>query len=1021
MRLFRRWRRTKRAKVISDLIQAIAAADGDRVALVVDGVGRLTYRELADRAVAVSAGLRAREVQRGDQVALLFPTAAWLDYACALLGVLNVGAAAVVVSDGSTDDELRHIGGQCALRAVITDRPRELPEVAGWQCDLAAVETREQAVWQAVDVQPGDLAMVLHTSGTTGRPKGVPLTHAHLAAFALEWEEKANHRTAERVIAPFPIASAAGQVVFARELGCANTLHLMPEFDADRFCAMVERERIQRVSLGPAMGHWLARSGKHETTSLTTPRSVTFSTAPLPVEVLGEMRTLFPNASLENAYTSTELLPAVVMTEVDPARPNAVGKPVAPVEMRITDEAGATLPAGAHGEVRVRVPGINGRRYLGDHTVSARTFDGDWVRTGDIGYLDEDGNLYLVDRESDMLNPGGRRVSPSEVEAVLAEHPAVVECAVFGMRHPVLDQLVAAAVVARSAVTAVELKRFARERLSDYKVPAAIHFVESLPRTEIGKVQRSKLQNLLQEPGFARVRSSRGATEGRLARLWRLVLDLDHEPDGQSNFFAIGGHSLVITELAREIVGAFGVTPTMLDLYDHSTLAEQAAFLDTLAADPAPDLPELERLADDTIAPWSYLQEYMWAAKARSPNPGWNVLLTLRLRGQLDVTVVRDAIAFLVRRHEILRTRLDDTGQRVDHVSAVELPVTKLTGPDPRRDLAEICRSQHGICLDLRHGPALIPLLVRIAADEHVLVLTMDHASCDGWSAGILLSEFAAAYDALLDGREPDLPPLPVRYRDFSAYQRKLVTVGAFDTQIGYWQRQLADLPAEPMLPCRADAPASPGYRSGLRALDIPPELAAAVRKLARSGDYTVFVILLGTLMASITAVSGRSDVVVATLSAGRHHPGTEGVVAMFANPWLLRADVAAAATHLELFGAVRAASVGAHDHATVPFPVVAERVGQRAERPEVWFIMAPPMSFPGARNARIEPAGIARNYVIEVPASGWRGENLLVNGIDTGESINLEFDYNTEVVDAATIERLCASYLDILHAATRE
>jgi non-ribosomal peptide synthetase component F len=136
----------------------------------------------------------------------------------------------------------------------------------------------------------------------------------------------------------------------------------------------------------------------------------------------------------------------------------------------------------------------------------------------------------------------------------------------------------------------------------------------------------------------------------------------------------------------------------------------------------------------------------------------------------------------------------------------------------------------------------------------------------------------------------------------------------------------------------------------------------------------------------------------------------------MFANPWLLRTDVAAAATYRELFGAVRAAVVGAHDNATVPFPAVAERVGQHADRPEVWFNMAPPMtSFPVARNVQIEPSGIARNYVIEVPADGWRGENLLVNGVDTGESINLEFDYNTELVDAATIERLCAACLSLL------
>jgi hypothetical protein len=397
----------------------------------------------------------------------------------------------------------------------------------------------------------------------------------------------------------------------------------------------------------------------------------------------------------------------------------------------------------------------------------------------------------------------------------------------------------------------------------------------------------------------------------------------------------------------------------------------------------------------------------MWAAKEHCPNPGWNVLLTIRLRGPLDVAAVRDALTFLIRRHEVLRTRLDEAGQRVDEAAPVELPVLS---PGSPRELDQIARTQHRICLDLRHGPAVVPLLVRMAADEHVLMLTMDHASCDGWSAGLVLREFGAAYDALAGGQAPDLPPLPVRYRDYAAYQRELVAVGAFDPQLEYWQRQLAGLPAGPMLPRRPDAPASPGYRSGLRALDIDCELAAAVRKLA---GHSVFVTLLGTLMASMAEVSGRPDVVVATLSAGRDYPGVEGVVGMFANPLLLRADVGAG----DVFGAVHSTAAGAYDHATVPFPVVAERAGASAGRPEVWFNMAPPMSFPSPSSVLIEPSGIARNYLIEVPAAGWRGENLLVSAVDTGEAIGLEFDYNTELVDAATIDRLCAAYLGILRA----
>jgi acyl carrier protein len=509
-----------------------------------------------------------------------------------------------------------------------------------------------------------------------------------------------------------------------------------------------------------------------------------------------------------------------------------------------------------------------------------------------------------------------------------------------------------------------------------------------------------------------------------------LVLDtaqsiLDQPVRPSDNFFSLGGDSVRAVEMMTTLEDLLGAELDPSSIVDADDMAALAISLHSALArptDPAqlqPSWPKLTRLPDDTSAPWSYLQEYMWAAKERCPNPGWNILLTIRLLGRVDVAALRDAIAFLLQRHEVLRTHLDDTGQHVAEAAEPELPVIRLTSGDPRHELAEIARNQHRIPMNLRCGPAIVTLLVRVTAGEHVLMLTMDHASCDGWSIGILLEELAAVYDTLAAGGVPRLAPLPLRYRDFSAYQRELARAGKFDTQLDYWQRQLADLATEPMLPRRANAPASPGYRSGLRSLDIEPPLAQAVRELARSTGHTVFMVLLGTLMTSITAVSGRTDVVVASMSGGRHYPEIEGVVGMFANPWLLRADVAAA-TYRELLDGVQRAMAGAYDHATVPFPLVAERVGQRADRPEVWFNMAPPMSCSArAGTVQTEPFILPRNYVIEVPAGGWRGENLLVNGMDTGESLSLEFDYNTMLVEATTIDQLCAVYLDTLRTVT--
>jgi len=1021
---------------IPGLIRNIAMNDADRPALIVEGAGRLTYRELDARGNAIATGLLARGVGHGDLVGLSFAAREWLDYVCAYLGILKAGAGAVVLSDGATSAELRNIAANCTFRGIVTGHRRTFEPIAEWIAELAEVEAGQSN--DPVDFAggPDDVALILHTSGTTGRPKGVPMTHGHIAAPALgSGAASALSTTPARVLHTFPIATTAGQIVLGKELGSGNALHVLPEFDVDRFCSFVAANQVERVLIVPAMGHWLARSGKHETRTLDSVDTVTFSSAPLPVAVLDEMRALFPNAQLENLYSSTEIAPGMTVTVVDPDRPGSVGRPIGGCEVRVTDEDGSPLAPGTEGEVRMRIPGIAGRRYLGDAETSTRTFDGDWVATGDLGYLDEDGCLYLVDRKEDVLNPGGLKVAPSEVEAVLEEHPAVVEAAVFGVEHPVLDHAVTAAVVTSAEVTPAELKQFARERLVSHKIPVAVHYVDALPRNKLGKIVRRELARQVREKELAASPGEpRTPTELRLAQLWLSVLgnDADSGQDDitvRSNFFDIGGHSLVITRLARRITDEFGVTPTITGLFDYATLAEQALYLDKLppSATASGD-GTIEPLAADVVAPQSFIQDYMWRGKRGQLNPGWNVFLPWRLRGPLDVRALRDTIALLVRRQEILRTRLAyGPGGPTQHViddaeiGLERIDLSELAEPVRAAQFADTCRRLHRTSLDLEHGPALAAALLRLSAEEHVLLLTLDHASCDGWSAGVLISEFTAAYEALADGRNPVLEPLPIQYRDFSAHQRRLAAEGAYDARIEYWREQLADMPAEPMLPRAASAPSAPGYRSGLRAVHIEAALAESLRELGRQRGHTVFMTLLGTLMAAIATVSGRTDLVVASMSAGRHHPEVGSLIGMFANPLLLRADVATAASIGDLYDNVRDVTVRAYDHEQVPFPLLADKIGQRAGEPEVWFNMAPPMPTPQVKRMVIDLADVPRNYSIDVPPESWRGENLMVNGVDTGLEIDLEFDYNTKAIDAATIDRLCESYMDLLRTAVSD
>ncbi|MGH9283874.1 MAG: AMP-binding enzyme, partial [Acidimicrobiales bacterium] len=286
-------------------------------------------------------------------------------------------------------------------------------------------------------------------------------------------------------------------------------------------------------------------------------------------------------------YALTEAGPARTMAEWDPARPACVGLPVGGTEVRVVDEAGAGVPTGETGEVCLRRPGSPARSYYRDPLATAETFlDGGWVRSGDLGRLDAGGRLHLVDRRRDLIISGGSNVSPVEVEAALAEHPAVVEAAVFGVPHPVLGEDVAAAVVVRAPTSPRELQDLVRSRLAEHKVPHRVELVDDLPRNPSGKVLKGALRERFGAPPASAPASfvaPRTDTEVVVASVWEAVLEVPRVGT-DDDFFALGGHSLAAGQITARLQDAFGVELPVGAVFEAPTVAELALVVEAAAA-----------------------------------------------------------------------------------------------------------------------------------------------------------------------------------------------------------------------------------------------------------------------------------------------------------------------------------------------------------------------------------------------------------------------------------------------------
>ncbi len=480
------------ARTTTRLLATRAGEDPDRAAVVVDGVGTLTFGAWEARSDAVARGLLERGLAAGDRVGLLFGGRGWIDFAVAYCAVHKAGGVAVPLSDRFPPAELAFMLSDCAASGVIHERgvrpPRGGPRA--WTVDDLENGPGGPV---GVEVSEGSLAQILYTSGTTGRPKGVAATHGNLTfgcAFSGRRRPLAHSR---HFLHAFPVGTNAAQTMLVNALDAKASALTLPLFTPARFGKLIESQRVGTVFAVPTMAGELLKARIHERYDLSSVRLFGSTAAALPPPVAVALGEVFTNAMIVNYYTSTEAAPAQLTMIFDPARPTSVGRPASPGDIRIAGEGGEPVPAGETGEVWLRSPTAP-RAYYGDRQAGAGVFRGNWIRMGDVGHLDGEGYLHLVDRDQDIIKSGAFKISTMKIEAALHEHPEVSDAAVFGVPHADLGTQVVAAIVASASLSLREVRAFLAPRLAEHELPRRVLILGSLPKNAGGKVVKRELR-----------------------------------------------------------------------------------------------------------------------------------------------------------------------------------------------------------------------------------------------------------------------------------------------------------------------------------------------------------------------------------------------------------------------------------------------------------------------------------------------------------------------------------------------
>ncbi|HEV2145780.1 MAG TPA: amino acid adenylation domain-containing protein [Longimicrobiaceae bacterium] len=1017
--LLREWNRSGPAGAVGslhELFSVQAARTPGAPALRCHG-STSTYAELERESNRIAHHLHALGVGPEARVGVCLGRSSRL--VAALLGVLKAGGAYVPLDPAYPAERLGYMLHDAGAELVLTDARCADRIPAGMR---SVVLDREHAALAACpaepptgEVAPGGLAYVLYTSGSTGRPKGVLVEHRSAVAVVHFLREVVRPEDRSAVLFSTSVSFDVSVGEIFGTLCWGGTLILVEHaLELPR----VSDEGVRVVVTVPSAAAELLRAGGIP----ESVRQLNLAGEVLPAWLVRELYARGHVERVLNLYGPTEDTVYSTWCEVDRGAGRVgIGRPIPGSRAYVLDAAGAPAPVGVPGELCLAgaglargyqaQPGLTAERFLPDpfaEELGARMY-----RTGDRARWLTTGELEYLGRVDAQVKVRGFRIEPGEVEAVLRAHSAVSEAVVASRDE---GWLVAWLVPVEGAEVpeAGALRGWLRERLPDYMVPSAFVRLEALPRTPSGKVDRRALPDPEIEGAEARGGhvAPRTPTEEVLAVIWADVLG-GERVGAHDDFFALGGHSLMAIRLVDHLRAVMGVELPLRTLFDHPTLEGLAARADearhTAMGATRPPLVPLPR-ADEL--PLSFAQERLWFLERLRPGGAAYVMpAALRLRGVLDAPALRRSLDEVVRRHEVLRSRFPGVQGRpvqvVDEPRPLrwwEADVSLLSGEAREAELRRLAVEEAARPFDLEADAPLRPGLVRLADDDHVLLLTLHHIVCDGWSFGVLAREISALYAAFARGREPQLPVLAVQYADYVLWQRAHLSGDGLRAELVWWRERLTGLDAPVELPTDRPRPEVRSFSGAYLSTRLGPELSAGVRGLAGAEHATPFMVLLASWNAVLHHHLRSNRVVVGTDVAGRASAEVARLMGLFVNQLVLATDLSGNPGFRELLGRVRETTLGAYAHAEVPFNLLVDTlnpVRDPARNPlfQVMFVLdntpAPELRLPGLEVEVMELHLAGAPFDVSVLLSERAGE------------FHCLWRYDPDLFDESTVARL--------------
>ncbi len=1034
-------------KCIHQLFEEQVKRTPDAVAVVYSGQ-QLTYNELNCRANQLAHYLRKLGVKADTLVGISLERS--LEMIVGLLGILKAGGAYLPLDPDYPSERLQFAIADAQLSLLLTQEGLidKLPE---HQARLILLDRFTEEINQNSQdnltgvVTANNLANLIYTSGSTGKPKGVMVEHRGLFNLATAQIKTFNLQSNSRLLqfASLNFDASIWEIIMA--IGAGATLYL------DSKDALMPGLPLMGILKDYGITH------------IILPPS---ALAALPLEEIPELQTIIVGGeacseelikqwargrNFFNAYGPTETsVCATVEKWTDETLKVTIGRPIANTQVYILDSHLQPVPIGVVGELHIGGLGL-ARGYLNRPELTQEKFipnpfEKDEVipptplnkgcnepsklyKTGDLCRYLPDGNIEYLGRIDNQVKIRGFRIELGEIETVLSQHNAVKTAVVIAQEDETNQKRLVAYIIPKveivstqkeeNSLNVTELRQFLKAKLPEYMIPSAFVILESLPLTPNGKTDYRALPS----PEFqsqAQYIAPRNPIEEILSSIWAKVLKVS-QVGIHDNFFELGGHSLLATQLISRIREAFQVEMPLRELFVAPTIAELSQEIKRLSE--GEQLTELPILPRDKTAelPLSFAQTRLWfLAEFESNSSFYNIPLALRLEGNLNSEILIQSLEEICDRHEALRTNfITVDGIPTQVIQARTWTVTvvdlqHLSGSEQAIASQELAQNQAIHPFDLAGEPLIRITLVVLSETEHLLLVCMHHIVSDGWSMGVFLQELTALYNAYIQGLSSPLNPLSIQYGDFTLWQRQWLQGEVLQQQLDYWQKQLAGAPALLSLPTDRPRPNQQSFAGGHLPFSLSWELTEKLTQLTQEQGVTLFMTLLTAYAVLLYRYTEQEDILIGTPIANRNRSEIEGLIGFFVNTLVLRIDLSGKPNFNQLLGRVREMAMDAYAHQDLPFEMLVEvlqpeRDLSHAPLFQVDFLLqnSPP--------SPLELTGLTATPLTTENETAKFDLTLAME--NTGAELKGVWEYNTDLFDRSTIERLTGNFITLLEA----